>query len=216
MSEIYEALLNAKTNDTVQRLLAEFTKDHWIDAVYNGHTLLSAALLVQKTHLVPLLMERGSDPRFVNRIKMNSLQTILFHGDELLGVLKLLFEKSLYYIELSIIFSDCFKRRQNSQYCRLCCAYIEAVRAEQENPTPVMNRLGALLAPRQYALSLAEEKREQLAEEVRQVFSDCRHLRLVFFHPSSTASRLPQVIGRHAAAFLAPSAAELAVLRHFF
>ena len=208
MSEMYEAVLNATTVAACQQLLAEFTTHHGINRVFNGHTLLSAALLSRNTRLIPFLLQSGSDPRIVSRIKLNSMQIVLYHGDQLLDVLKLLLDTSLYYLDLSVV--DRIKCHiKNSAVC----AYIEAVRLEQENPVPVMQRLGALLAPRQYALSLPEKEKEKLAEEIQTVLGVYGNIRRVFFHPLSSASRMPQVIARVTAAFLVPSAAEMASLR---
>ena len=208
MSELYEAVLNATTVAACQ-LLAEFTTHHGINCVFNGHTLLSAALLSRNTRLIPFLLQSGSDPRIVSRIKLNSLQIVLYHGDQLLDVLKLLLDTSLYYLDLSVVDRIKCRHIKNSAVC----AYIEAVRLEQENPVPVMQRLGALLAPRQYALSLPEKEKEKLAEEIQTVLGVYGNIRRVFFHPLSSASRMPQVIARVTAAFLVPSAAEMASLR---
>jgi hypothetical protein len=214
MSDLYEAVLNAKSMESFQQLLAEFTENYWIDSVHNGHTLLSAALLVKKTEFVPLLLEHGSDPRFVNRIHLDALQMIIYHGDALFDVLKVLFKSSRYYMGLSVVCSDFYKTsRRYSPPCHLCCAYVEAVRLEQRNPVPVMNRLGALLAPRQYVLSLPDKQKNELAKEVRRAFEVYGALRSVFFNASSSASRLPPVIGSVVAAFLVHPAAEMAVLR---
>lgn len=212
MSELYEAVLNATTVAACQ-LLAEFTTHHGINCVFNGHTLLSAALLSRNTRLIPFLLQSGSDPRIVSRIKLNSLQIVLYHGDQLLDVLKLLLDTSLYYLDLSVVDGMLYQRHQINNPAVLCCAYIEAVRSEQENPVPVMQRLGALLAPRQYALSLPEKEQKKLAEEIKKVLGVYGNIRRVFFHPLSSASRMPQVIARVTAAFLVPSAAEMASLR---
>jgi hypothetical protein len=168
-------------------------------------------LMMRRTSFLPILLERGSDPGFVNRIHMDALRILLFHGDDMLDVLKLLFNTSRYYINLSV--SEFYKpARLFGNSCNMCCAYVDAVRCEQRSRLPVMNRLGALLAPRQYALSLPEKKKNELAEQVRAAFGVYAALRRVFFLESS-ASRLPPVIGSVVAAFLVYPAAELAALR---